>query len=205
MIIIVDYGTGNLMSVKNMFKKIGVKDVLISNSKSDIECATKIVLPGVGHFDYGMNKLRESGLLEVLNQRVLVEKIPVLGICLGAQLLTNGSEEGSLPGLGWINAQTIKFNTDLMKTKLPIPNMGWCDTFAVANSKLTLNLTDNLRYYFVHSFHMKCFDSQNILFESEYGYKFTSGIYKENIFGVQFHPEKSHKFGMKIFENFSML
>lgn len=205
MIVIVDYGTGNLMSVKNMFKKIGISDVIISNSKSEIEHAKKIILPGVGHFDYGMNKLNESGLIDILNKKVLKDKIPALGICLGAQLLTNGSEEGSLPGLGWIDAETIRFDSNLMNIKLPIPNMGWCDTYSVANCGISTNLNSNQRYYFVHSFHMRCFDPNNILFESEYGYKFTSGIFKENIFGVQFHPEKSHKFGMKIFENFSKL
>jgi glutamine amidotransferase len=205
MIVILDYGVGNLLSIKNMFKKTGNNNVLISNNLVDIKSAEKIILPGVGHFDYGMLKLKESGLIDMLQEKCVVEKTPILGICLGAQLLTNGSEEGNSKGLGLINAETIKFKQELMSENLPIPNMGWCATNTVCQTLMTSNLSNNQKYYFVHSYHMSCFDNSNILFESEYGYKFTSGIFSDNIYGVQFHPEKSHKFGMKIIENFSNL
>jgi glutamine amidotransferase len=205
MIVILDYGVGNLLSIKNMFKKTGNNNVLISNNIEDVKSANKIILPGVGHFDYGMLKLKESGLIDTLQKKCLVDNTPILGICLGAQLLTNGSEEGNSNGLGFINAETIKFKPELMNEILPVPNMGWCPTKTVSHTLMTNNLLDIQKYYFVHSYHMACFDSANILFESEYGYKFTSGIFTNNIFGVQFHPEKSHKYGMKIIENFSNL
>lgn len=205
MIVIVDYGVGNLLSIKNMFKKTGNNNVLISNNIEDVKSANKIILPGVGHFDYGMLKLKESGLIDILEKKCLVDNTPILGICLGAQLLTNGSEEGNSSGLGFINAETIKFKPELMNGILPVPNMGWCPTKTVTHTLMTNNLLEIQKYYFVHSYHMSCFDNSNILFESEYGYKFTSGIFSNNIFGVQFHPEKSHKYGMKIIENFSNL
>lgn len=203
MIVIIDYGIGNLASVLNMFKKIGVKDVVVSGDKELISKADKLLLPGVGAFDAGMTNLENSGLIPVLNKKVLEEKTPILGICLGMQLLTKRSEEGVKPGLGWIDAETIKFNPD-PSLKLKVPNMGWAYVDVKRENKL-LNSGVKDRFYFVHSYYVKCLDSQQSIATSNFGDDFTCAVNKENIYGTQFHPEKSLKFGMKVLENFSKL
>lgn len=201
MLTIIDYGIGNLSSIKNMLKKGGYRDVLISSKKKDIESATKLILPGVGHFDYGMNKLRNADFFQSLNHQVLEKKIPILGICLGAQLLTEGSEEGEQPGLGWIKGKTIRFQEEKMTTNLKIPHMGWSDITIEKESLLFENMYEEPRFYFVHSYHIEC-EKEDILTSSRYGYTFTGGVERDNILGVQFHPEKSHKFGMLLLQNF---
>ncbi|MBK7311179.1 MAG: imidazole glycerol phosphate synthase subunit HisH [Sphingobacteriaceae bacterium] len=203
MIVIVDYGIGNLASVLNMFKKIGVKDVIISSNKEEIRTASKILLPGVGAFDKGMENLERSELIPLLNEKVLVEKTPVLGICLGMQLLTKKSEEGVKEGLGWIDAETVKFDPD-PSLKLKVPNMGWAYVDVKRENKL-LNSTGKNRFYFVHSYYVKCLDHQQSIATSNFGIDFTCAVNKENIYGTQFHPEKSLKFGMAVLENFSKL
>lgn len=203
MIVIVDYGIGNLASVLNMFKKIGVKDVLVSGDKATISSASKIILPGVGAFDAGMNNLEKSGLIPVLNKKALEEKVPVLGICLGMQLLTQQSEEGQKKGLAWIDAETLKFHPD-PALKLKVPNMGW-NYIQVKRANPLVDMNSKNRFYFVHSFYVKCFDENQSLATSNFGTDFTCMVNKENIFGAQFHPEKSLKFGMKVFENFAKL
>ncbi len=203
MIVIIDYGIGNLASVLNMFKKIGVKDVVVSRDKEVINKATKLLLPGVGAFDAGMSNLEASGLIPILNQKVLVEKVPILGICLGMQLLTKKSEEGVKEGLGWIDAETVKFNLD-PALKLKVPHMGW--NYIKVNKKNPLIDTETRnRFYFVHSYYVKCFDESQSLATSNFGSDFTCMVNKNNIYGAQFHPEKSLKFGMKVLENFSKL
>lgn len=203
MIVIVDYGIGNLASVLNMFKKIGVKDVKVSSDKEIIAKADKILLPGVGAFDAGMDNLEQSGLIPVLNNKAVIEKAPVLGICLGMQLLTKKSEEGVKPGLGWIDAETIKFNLD-PALKLKVPHMGW-NYVKVNRTNPLIDIESKNRFYFVHSYYVKCFNESQSLATSNFGTDFTCMVNKENIFGAQFHPEKSLKFGMKILENFSKL
>lgn len=202
MIIIVDYKMGNIGSVVNMLKKIGVKSKLSANPE-EILCAEKLLLPGVGSFDSGMRNLQDAGLIEVLNKRVLIDRIPILGICLGMQLLMDNSEEGSLAGLGWINGEVKRFDFGLDDRNLKVPHMGW----NIVNPKETHTLFKDFepegRFYFVHSYYAKCKYDENILGVTNYGYEFTSCIRKENIFGAQFHPEKSHKFGMKILKNFA--
>lgn len=200
MTLIFDYDIGNIMSIANMLKKIGETEIIISSSKKDIENATRIILPGVGHFDHGMRKLVATGSIDTLNKVVKIKQTPILGICLGAQLLCNRSEEGLINGLGWIDADVVRFNFE-NNNQLPIPNMGWCETKIVRQNILTQNLTDP-RFYYVHSYHIKCNNPDNIFMESNYGYNFTSGIYNNNIFGVQFHPEKSHNFGLTLLRNF---
>lgn len=202
MITIIDYNAGNIKSIQNMLKRIGVKSCISSNSE-EIEQAEKLILPGVGHFDYGMMNLKQSGLVDVLNKKVVDEKTPLLGICLGAQLLGNGSEEGNEKGLGWIDMDVVKFDKSKLSENLKIPHMSWNEINIKKNSKLLEGLNNDSRFYFVHSYHMKCNDEKNVLTNTIYGYEFTSAVEKENIFGVQFHPEKSHKFGMKLLENFS--
>ena len=203
MIVIVDYGIGNIASVLNMFKKIGVKDVCISSNAEIIEKATKILLPGVGSFDAGMLNLEKSGLIQILNKKALEDKIPVLGICLGMQLLTKSSEEGVKKGLGWIDAETIKFNLDAA-LKLKIPHMGW-NYIKVTKANPLIDMEIKNRFYFVHSYHVKCFDENQSIATSNFGTDFNCMVNKGNIFGTQFHPEKSLKFGMNLLENFSKL
>lgn len=203
MIVIIDYGIGNLASVLNMFKKIGVRDVKVSGKPEEIAVATKLLLPGVGAFDAGMNHLQQSGLVPVLNKKVLDEKTPILGICLGMQLLTKRSEEGVKPGLGWIDAETVKFNLD-PALKLKVPHMGWNYINVNRENKLIDRQSKN-RFYFVHSYYVKCFDESQSLATSHFGTDFTCMVNKDNIYGAQFHPEKSLKFGMKVLENFATL
>ena len=202
MIVIVDYGIGNLASVLNMFKKIGAKDVTVSGNEEVISKATKLLLPGVGAFDAGMNNLENSGLIPLLNKKALIEKVPVLGICLGMQLLTKKSEEGVRPGLGWIDAETVKFNPD-PALKLKVPNMGWAYIDVKRENKL-LN-SEKSRFYFVHSYYVKCLNEKQSIATSNFGIDFTCAVNKENIYGTQFHPEKSLKFGMKVLENFAKI
>lgn len=204
MIAIVNYGVGNLLSVMNMLKKAGVTDVVITDDKEDIKKADKILLPGVGHFDYGMKKLKASPCFDILNYKALEERVPVLGICLGAQLLTNGSEEGMEKGLGWIDADTVRFEMEHFQEKLPVPHMGWSEV-KHGDHPLFQNMYATPRFYFVHSFYLKPKQPENLLCESVYGHSFASGIVSGNIFGVQFHPEKSHKFGLKLLENFAKI
>ncbi|PID94126.1 MAG: imidazole glycerol phosphate synthase subunit HisH [Bacteroidetes bacterium] len=202
MITIVDYGMGNLGSVFNMFKRIGVKSQ-ISSDLSDIEKAEKLLLPGVGAFDNAMKRLNEYGLKEVLDYKALEQKVPIMGICLGMQLLTNSSEEGKEKGFGWIDAETLKFRFD--KKELKIPHMGWNTVVSSTPSALTEKLPEESRFYFVHSYYVKVKQPENAILKTNYGLDFDSAIQRENIFGAQFHPEKSHKFGMKIFDNFAKI
>ncbi|TLD40943.1 MAG: Imidazole glycerol phosphate synthase amidotransferase subunit [Candidatus Jettenia ecosi] len=184
-----------------MLQKIGA-DVIVSSGVEDIKKAKKLILPGVGAFDNGMKNLNNSGLLSILNDRVLKEKIPVLGICLGMQLFTRKSEEGTLSGLGWIDGEAIRFRVDPVQKDLKIPHMGW-DTVAMCKqSALFDDMYQEPRFYFVHSYHVACNDKNDILTKTSYGYDFVSSLQRENILGVQFHPEKSHKFGMKLLKNF---
>lgn len=203
MITIIDYGIGNLNSIKNMLKKAEITDVIISNKTEEIAEASKLILPGVGAFDYGMQQLRKAPFFDLLNQKVLEDKIPVLGICLGAQLLTQGSEEGNATGLGWIKGKTLKFDKTKIQSDLKIPHMGWNDVYLSKSSPLFENMYQDPRFYFVHTYHIKCENPQDELVSCTYGYSFTAGVEKENVIGVQFHPEKSHKFGMRVLYNFA--
>jgi glutamine amidotransferase len=202
MLVIVDIKMGNLGSIINMLHKLGA-DVKVSSTIADIEQADKLILPGVGSFDVGMSNLRELGLLPALELKVHSKKTPILGICLGMQMLTDHSEEGNLPGLGWIKADTVKFqfNNDELKG-YKIPHMGWNTVDIIKNSMLFNNMYQEPRFYFAHSYHVICHNQEDALTKTLYGYQFTSSIMKDNVIGVQFHPEKSHKFGLKLLENF---
>jgi glutamine amidotransferase len=203
MITIVNYGIGNLGSMLNMFRHIGVK-ATIESDPVIIQKAEKLVLPGVGSFDTAITRINSiSGLREVLNYKALVERIPILGVCLGMQLLTRFSEEGRQPGLGWIPSCTRRFPRG---SCLKIPHMGW--NLALPNKKtslLTKQLSDESRYYFVHSYYVQVDDPVHSLMRTRYNIDFDSAIGKDNIYGVQFHPEKSHKNGMQILKNFSSI
>ena len=184
-----------------MLRRLGI-DSIISAREEDIVAAEKLILPGVGAFDYGMEQLNKSGLIAALNNKVLTEKTPLLGICLGVQLLTQSSEEGKLKGLGWIKGKTVAFDKTKLATSEKIPNMGWTEVHNYKQSKLFTGMYEEPRFYFVHSYHLQLDNAADKLLDANYGYPFTAGIEKENILGVQFHPEKSHKYGMKLLENF---
>ena len=202
MVTIVDYGMGNLGSVKNMLKKIGEESIITSN-KEDILNATKLLLPGVGSFDHAMINLKEMDLIDLIKEKVLEKKIPILGICSGMQLLTKGSEEGNLEGFGFIDAYVKKFDFISFDNHLPIPHMGWNKTYLQKESNLYKdNNNKNRRFYFVHSYAVLCEDKNDILTITKYGYNFVSSFEKNNVIGCQFHPEKSHKYGMKLLKNF---
>ena len=201
MIVIIDYGMGNLGSIVNMFKKIGATATLSSNIQ-EINEAQQLILPGVGAFDKAMKNLDNLGLIPTLNKKVIEDKTPILGICLGMQLLSEKSEEGSLEGLGWIESETVRFEFSNNES-LKVPHMGWNTVTIKKDSCLFKEMYEEPRYYFVHSYYVKCRNSDNILTTTEYGLEFCSSVIKDNIMGVQFHPEKSHKFGMKLLKNFS--
>ncbi len=207
MIVIIDYKMGNSGSILNMLKKIGV-EAIISSDHDEIQNAEKLILPGVGSFDGGMKNLNDLNLTTILHNKVIKEKIPILGICLGMQLFAKKSEEGILEGLNWINAEVKKFKFNSSETdqrRLKIPHMGWNTIEIKKNDPIFKNMIEELRFYFVHSYHFVCDDKSNILATTNYGYDFPSIVKKENIIGVQFHPEKSHKFGMKLLANFVFL
>jgi glutamine amidotransferase len=185
-----------------MFKKVGCREVMITNDPDEIIKADKLILPGVGAFDNGMQKIYDSGLLEVLNEQALRIKKPILGICLGMQLLTNESEEGNLKGLGWIDAKTLKFNFGENKESLKIPHMGWNEVKLSKGHLLSRDLPLHSRFYFVHSYYVHCHSAEQELMSCHFGIDFTCAVQQDNIMGVQFHPEKSHKFGMTLLKNF---
>lgn len=199
-VIIVDYGMGNIGSIINMLKRLGVKGTL-SNDKDKILQADKLLLPGVGAFNAGMQQLHASGLIGVLGKKVLQERTPILGICLGMQLFFDRSEEGQLPGLGWIKGEVKRFQSSKGE-RLRVPHMGWNDVKPKDYHSLFTGLEDEARFYFVHSYYASCKDEKDILGTTLYGNEFVSSVQRDNILGVQFHPEKSHRFGMSILKNF---
>lgn len=204
MIVIVDYGMGNHGSIVNMFRKINI-ETTVSADAAIIDSAEKLVLPGVGAFDAGMQHLRERGLIPVLTRRAITEKVPVLGICLGTQLMTRRSEEGREPGLGWLAADTVRFRFNGESAALKIPHMGWSRAAAAKPSALVGGLEPEARFYFVHSYHLVCDDPGDVLLTADYGHAFPAAVEHGNLFGVQFHPEKSHKLGMQLLRNFATL
>ena len=203
MIHIIDYGMGNISSIQNMLKKVGAKSVITSNP-NEIVSAEKIILPGVGSFDTGMKGLHDRGWTEVLNKKVLVEKIIVLGVCLGIQLMCRGSEEGNEKGLGWIDADVVRFKPENAIEKIRVPHMGWNSIEQKKNIGL-LSMNEEQRFYFVHSYHLQNVNEKFVWAVTGYGYEFVSAVHHENFYGVQFHPEKSHRYGMEFFKNFASL
>lgn len=201
MIAIIDYNMGNFASVQNMIKKNGGESI-VTDHPDRILKATKLILPGVGHFARGMENLRSKRLIEVLNYKVLEEKTPILGICLGMQLLTNHSEEGDAEGLKWIDARIVKFNFSNMTEQYKIPNMGWHHVMPKKQHALFNGYHEVPKFYFVHSFYCKCTSSENELATAHYGLEYCCAVEKENVYGTQFHPEKSHKYGMQLIHNF---
>ncbi|GAB3279155.1 imidazole glycerol phosphate synthase subunit HisH [Larkinella harenae] len=199
-LVIIDYGMGNLRSVQKKFDRLEGR-VRVSSDRQEIAHADKLVLPGVGHFANGVKKLKESGIWDVLNQKVLVEKTPILGICLGMQLMARFSEEGNTAGFGWLDAEVIRFRVhDALTHK--VPHMGWNTGERAKQSDLLATIPDQALFYFVHSYHMVCRQPQDILTMTTYSYPFVSAVEKANIYGTQFHPEKSHDWGERVMANF---
>ena len=201
-ITIVDYGVGNLASVVNMFRRIGV-DAMLGRTPEDIMAARKLLLPGVGAFDHAMGRLRSSGLKEPLEQRVRHDGIPVLGICLGFQLLGHRSEEGDEPGLGWLDAETVRFDTARLREHDRVPHMAWAEVERPNSSPLFADMEPEPRFYFVHSYHLRCANPDEVIARAHHGYSFDAAAESGNVLGVQFHPEKSHRFGMQLLRNFA--
>jgi glutamine amidotransferase len=201
MIVVVDYGMGNLRSVGKAFERLGVK-VIISSLVDDIRKADKIILPGVGHFKYGMEKLISLKLINILNIKVLEENVPVLGICLGMQLMTSHSEEGDVAGLNWVSARTKKFQFEEKNSIFKVPHMGWNSVTIMKDSALLKDLVSEDLFYFVHSYYVACNDPADVLLRTDYNIGFDSGFVNDNISGFQFHPEKSHKKGLCLLKNF---
>ena len=201
MITIIDYGAGNMYSIKNMITRLGHESI-VSKDENKILKANMLILPGVGNFDYGMQNLELSRLINVLNESVLNNKTPILGICLGAQLMCRFSEEGEKRGLGWFDAEVIKFDKEKLLREQKIPHMGWNHVTQQIPSKIFKEFGDDMRFYFVHSYHFVTNDMNICLATTNYGYEFPSVLGKDNIYAVQFHPEKSHRYGLKLMENF---
>lgn len=201
MIIILDYGMGNVGSIENMIRKIGCRDVKISREAEEIRAADKLILPGVGAFDAGIKRLSQYGLDKLIYEHVWDKKQPILGICLGMQMMGRDSEEGERKGLGLLPFSCTRFSLPA-DSPLKIPHMGWDRTVIQADTPLTCGLDKKERYYYVHSYHAVCDNPANVLMTCEYGYPFPGAVYHDNIYGVQFHPEKSHRYGMKLLQNF---
>lgn len=203
MIVIVDYGIGNLRSILSKFERMKI-EASISDREEDIERADKLVLPGIGHFGAGMTNLASSGLIPLLEDKVIRRKTPVLGICLGMQLLMNGSDESPLSGLGWIPGETRKFRLTLESKTLRVPHMGW-NTFRPAQkSPLLIDIAGDARFYFAHSYFVNPDEPDVVVATSWHGNDFTSMLQRGNIYGTQFHPEKSHQAGLQIIRNFAL-
>ncbi|OGV49789.1 MAG: imidazole glycerol phosphate synthase, glutamine amidotransferase subunit [Lentisphaerae bacterium GWF2_52_8] len=201
MVVVVDYGMGNLRSILYKLSKFKL-EAIASSSPADIRRADKLILPGVGHFAKGMENLRKFGLLEILNERVLGDKIPILGICLGVQLFTKHSEEGDVAGLGWVDAATRRFSFPEGMQQLRIPHIGWNTVKLRRPSRFWPEFPPEKRFYFVHSYHISCSDPRDVVGVSDYGCEFVSILEKGNIFGTQFHPEKSHRDGFAVLSHF---
>lgn len=202
MIAIINYNVGNLLSIQNMFKKIGVESC-ITNDEAIIRNASKILLPGVGHFDYCMQQFNASGLKNLIEKKVLNEMIPTLGICVGHQMLFEKSEEGIEKGLAWLPGEVVKFDITQMPHSYKVPHMGWTDIITQNKATLFENI-EKPRFYMVHSYYVQCRE-ELVAAKAEYGYLFVTAVEKDNIFGTQFHPEKSHSYGMKLLKKFAEL
>ena len=204
MISIVDYGLGNIRAFANMYKRMNI-DVQVATDPADLSALTRIILPGVGAFDQAMKLLQASGMRQVLDELVLGRKVPVLGVCVGMQILANASDEGSLPGLGWIPGRVRAFKSVPQSADLPLPHMGWNDVHPTAPMPLFEGLESDARFYFLHSFFFDCAQEDHTAATASYGIDFSCAVHSSNVYGVQFHPEKSHHYGTRLLKNFAQL
>ena len=204
MITIIDYGLGNIRAFVNVYERLNIK-TKIAHSAEDIKGAKKIVLPGVGAFDYAMSQLNASGMRNELEQQVLVNKVPVVGICVGMQMLAKSSDEGKLSGLGWIDGAVKLFDESTIPYKTRLPHMGWNSIKPENNCQLLSGFNPQSRFYFLHSYYFVCNNEENIISTTEYGITYASAVNNDNIYGIQFHPEKSHSNGTQLLHNFAKL
>lgn len=202
MITIIDYGLGNVLAFVNVYSRLNIP-VAVAKSAGDLVKATKLILPGVGAFDHAMQQLNLSGMRQAVEQLVLQKGIPVLGICVGMQMLAKSSDEGVLPGLGWIDGKVRRFDVSAMPHGTNLPHMGWNDVKPVADSGLFKRMEQDARFYFLHSYYFECHQQANILAVTDYGDQFSCAVRHDNVYGVQFHPEKSHHFGSQLLRNFA--
>lgn len=204
MIGLIDYGVGNIRAFANIYKQLDIEHKICKNV-ADLAGCDKVVLPGVGAFDHAMEKLYESGMKEQLDEMVLNQGVPVVGICVGMQMLAKRSDEGTSAGLGWIDGEVKKFDVSTIPYKTHLPHMGWNDIEVVKSSPIMKDLEQDAKFYFLHSYYFHCNHQENAIAKTEYGIHFTCAVNNKNIFGVQFHPEKSHKFGITLLKNFAEL
>lgn len=204
MITLIDYGVGNIFAFQNVYKRLDIP-TKIAKTHEDLSDAKKLILPGVGSFDYAMGQLNASGMREKLDELVLKKKVPVIGICVGMQMMGNRSDEGKLEGLKWIDSEILKFDENLIQQRTKLPHMGWNDVAPINNHPLFIGLEKEAIFYFLHSFYFKCKNETESIAVSNYGISFSSAVHRENIYGIQFHPEKSHQYGEKLLHNFANL
>ena len=204
MITIIDYGLGNIRAFLNVYKRLNIEARAITDVDG-LRGATKVILPGVGHFDHAMERLEASGMRSLLDDMVLADKVPVLGICVGMQMLARTSDEGTEAGLGWIDGHVRAFRDFPPTAQLPMPHMGWNDVRPVRPDRLLDQLETDSRFYFLHSFFFECARPEDALAVAGYGADFACAVRHDNIYGVQFHPEKSHHFGTRLLQNFAEL
>lgn len=202
MISIIDYGLGNIFAFANIYKQLNIPVSIVSTAK-ELQNAEKIILPGVGSFDWAMSKLNNSGMRELLDELVMVKKVPVIGICVGMQMMARRSEEGKSNGLGWLDAEVKRFDESHFTQSTHLPHMGWNDVIPLVDHQLFSGLEEKASFYFLHSYYFSAGDSSQILTQTDYNGLFTSSIYSDNIFGMQFHPEKSHHCGISLLKNFA--
>jgi len=203
-ITIIDYGLGNIRSFANVYERLNIQ-IKIAQCAQDIKGASKIILPGVGAFDHAMTLLNQSGMRDELEKQVIGNGVPVIGICVGMQILAKLSDEGKLPGLGWINGYVKLFDISKIPYKTRLPHMGWNTIEPVKKNPLLFGFDTNSRFYFLHSYYFLCNDNEDVISTTDYGITYASAVNRSNIYGVQFHPEKSHSNGIQLLNNFARL
>lgn len=204
MITIINYGLGNISAFVNVYERLNIK-TKVAICSDEVKDASKIILPGVGAFDFAMSQLNASGMREEIEKQVLINKIPIMGICVGMQMLAKSSDEGSLDGLGWIDGVVKQFDTSKIPYKTQLPHMGWNNINPLCTDPLLSGFNNQSRFYFLHSYFFECHNEENIIATTEYGISYASAVKKDNIYGIQFHPEKSHANGIQLLHNFAKL
>ncbi|KAB2826842.1 MAG: imidazole glycerol phosphate synthase subunit HisH [Bacteroidales bacterium] len=204
MITIIDYGLGNIKAFVNVYTRLNIA-VEVARTEEQVLAASKLILPGVGSFDYAITLLANSGLREAIEKKVVQDSTPVIGICVGMQMMAESSDEGVLPGLGWIKGKVKLFDESKISFKTKLPHMGWNNIVPVSENALLSGLDSESRFYFLHSYYFECADESNVLATTQYGVKYACAVNSGNVYGVQFHPEKSHSNGVRLLENFSKL
>lgn len=202
MITVIDYGLGNVLAFVNVYNRLNIP-VAVAKSANDLVNASKLILPGVGSFDHAMQQFDQSGMRQPVEQLVLQNAMPVMGICVGMQMLAKCSDEGELPGLGWIDGKVKKFDLSIMPRGTNLPHMGWNDVKPVVDGGLFKGMEQDARFYFLHSFYFECYQQPNVLAVTDYGGHFSCAVRRDNVYGVQFHPEKSHHFGSQLLKNYA--